>query len=162
MAPAPAEAACTSGETTPKSAAAATARSTPERMGAWCGGVVMFACASAARRGAGAPIATLAPRRYDASRTESTMPGKKVRFSAYIQSIRGGGGYVVVPDEVAERAGLRFRDRVRGVVAGEPYRASLAKYSGEFHVAVLKSAMIAAGLSPGDEVPLTIERDAEP
>src|SRR5690349_12838071 len=35
MAPAPAEADCTAGDTTPKSAAAEAASSTPDRMGAW-------------------------------------------------------------------------------------------------------------------------------
>ena len=84
------------------------------------------------------------------------------RFKARIEPIRGGGHYVVVPDEVAARAGVAFRMRVRGTMAGQPYRASLARYSGAYHVAVLTAAMKAARARAGDVVVMTLERDDEP
>lgn len=84
------------------------------------------------------------------------------RFRAKLTPIRGGGHYVVVPPEVAEAAGLRYGVRVRGTVDGAPYRSSLMKYSGVFHMGVHKATIAAAGAASGGEVDVRIEIDDEP
>ena len=84
------------------------------------------------------------------------------RFRAKLTAIRGGGHHVVVPPEVAEAAGLRYGARVRGTVDGAPYRSSLMKSSGVFHLGVHKATIAAAGAASGDEVDVRIELDDEP
>jgi hypothetical protein len=73
-----------------------------------------------------------------------------------------GGCFVAVPAEVAEAAGLEYKDRVRGTVNGARYRSSLMKYSGVFHMGVHKATLAAAGVGVGDDVVVAIERDPEP
>src|SRR5712692_5998731 len=90
------------------------------------------------------------------------MNNQNSRFKGRIQPIKGGGHYVVVPASVAEAAGLEYRMRVRGTVAGKRYRSSLMKYSGLFHMGVHKATLAAAGLKAGDVVEIEIERDDEP
>jgi hypothetical protein len=85
-----------------------------------------------------------------------------VRFRAKIEPIRGGGHYVVVPEKTAEKAGLVYRARVRGSVAGAPFRSSLMKYSGLFHMGVHKATLVAAGVAAGDSVTIGVELDTEP
>lgn len=84
------------------------------------------------------------------------------RFRAKLTPIRGGGHFVVVPPEVAAAAGLRYGARVRGTVDGAPYRSSLMKYSGVFHMGVHKATIAEAGATSGDEVDVRIEIDDEP
>jgi hypothetical protein len=84
------------------------------------------------------------------------------KFRAKIESIKGGGHYVLVPDDVAEKAKLAYRARVRGTLAGAPYRSSLMKYSGKYHMGVHKATLAAAGKQAGDTVAIAIELDHEP
>jgi bifunctional DNA-binding transcriptional regulator/antitoxin component of YhaV-PrlF toxin-antitoxin module len=84
------------------------------------------------------------------------------RFRAKLEPVSHGGHYVVVPHEVAEAAGLRTKARVRGTVDGVPYRSSLMKYSGVFHMGVHKATLAKAGVEPGARVEVTIEIDDEP
>jgi len=84
------------------------------------------------------------------------------RFRAKIEPVKGGGHYVIVPEEVAAEAGLAYRARVRGRLAGAPYRSSLMKYSGRYHLGVHKATLAAAGVAAGDTVALTIELDDAP
>ncbi len=73
-----------------------------------------------------------------------------------------GGQYVEVPARIATAAGLRYAMRVRGTVNGAPYRSSLMKYSGVFHLGLHKAALAEAGVRPGARVTVTIERDPAP
>jgi hypothetical protein len=84
------------------------------------------------------------------------------RFRATLEPVPHGGCFVAVPAEVAEAAGLKYGDRVRGTVNGARYRSSLMKYSGVFHMGVHKATRAEAGASKGDAVAVTIERDPDP
>ena len=84
------------------------------------------------------------------------------KFRARIESIKGGGHYVVVPANVAEKAKLKYGARVRGTVAGAPYRSSLMKYSGTFHLGVHKATMKAADVEAGAMVAIELELDDQP
>jgi hypothetical protein len=70
--------------------------------------------------------------------------------------------FVVVPAKSAEGAGLVYGARVRGTVNGVPYRSSLMKYSGVFHMGVHKATLAKAKVGEGDRVEVTIELDDEP
>ncbi len=83
-------------------------------------------------------------------------------FTAKIEPVPHGGLYVVVPAKVAATAELAHGARVRGTVNGVAYRSSLMKYSGIFHLGVHKSTVVAAGVSAGTRVRVTIELDDEP
>lgn len=84
------------------------------------------------------------------------------RFKAKLEPIRGGGHYVIVPPAIAEAAGLKYGVRVRGTVNGAPYRSSLMKYSGVFHMGVHKAMMAAAGVGSGETVDVQIDIDDQP
>jgi hypothetical protein len=84
------------------------------------------------------------------------------RFTARLEPVPHGGLYVVVPSEVAAKARLAHGARVRGAVNGAPYRSSLMKYSGVFHLGIHKAAAQRAGVARGDRVEVTIELDDEP
>ena len=84
------------------------------------------------------------------------------KFRARIEPVRGGGHYVIVPDDVAAKAGLAYRARVRGTLGGAAYRSSLMKYSGRYHLGVHKATLAAAGVAAGDTVAITVELDDEP
>ena len=61
------------------------------------------------------------------------------RFKAKLEPVPHGGHFVVVPPAKAEAAGLKYGARVRGTVNGAPFRSSLMKYSGIFHMGVHKA-----------------------
>lgn len=84
------------------------------------------------------------------------------RFRGTLEPVSHGGHYVVVPEKVAAAAKLRYGARVRGTVDGAPYRSSLMKYGGVFHLGVHKATIAAAGAKLGDRVEVTIELDDEP
>lgn len=88
------------------------------------------------------------------------MPMK--RFRAKLEPVPHGGQYVVVPEKIAAGAGLEYGVRVRGTVNGAPYRSSLMKYSGVFHMGVHKATLARAGAAGGDRVDVTIEIDDQP
>lgn len=90
------------------------------------------------------------------------QPCMSVAFRARLQPVPHGGQYVAVPAAVAERAGLAHAARVRGTVEGVPYRSSLMKYSGVFHLGLPKASLAQAGVKPGAQVAVTLERDQEP
>ena len=84
----------------------------------------------------------------------------KIRsFSAVLEPVSHGGHFVVVPEDVADAAGVKYNDRVRGEVNGVPYRSSLAKYSGVFHLGLPKASLGRA--KDGERVEVTIELDEE-
>jgi hypothetical protein len=84
------------------------------------------------------------------------------RFRAKLEPVPHGGQFVVVPDEIAAAEGLKYGARVRGTVNRAPYRSSLMKYSGVFHLGIPKATLALAGAGSGDLVRITIELDDEP
>lgn len=84
------------------------------------------------------------------------------KFRAKLEPVPHGGQYVVVPAKIAEQAGLAHGARVRGTVRGVPYRSSLMKYSGIFHLGVHKAVLAEAGAEFGQRIELTLERDDQP
>ncbi|NUO48030.1 MAG: DUF1905 domain-containing protein [Polyangiaceae bacterium] len=84
------------------------------------------------------------------------------KFKAKLEPVSHGGHYVVVPEKTAEAAGLTYGVRVRGTLNGTPYRSSLMKYGGIFHMGVHKATLEKAGVGPGDRVDVAIEIDDEP
>ena len=85
-----------------------------------------------------------------------------VEFSSKVESARSGGHVVAVPDGVATAIGAKHMMRVKGTLAGAPYRSNVAKMGGRLILGVHKSTLAAAGKDTGDEVTLTIEPDTEP
>ena len=83
-------------------------------------------------------------------------------FRARLEPVPHGGCYVLVPQEVADAAGLKYNDRVRGTINGAAYRSSLMKYSGVFHMGVHKATLAKADVRHGDDVDITIARDTAP
>jgi hypothetical protein len=84
------------------------------------------------------------------------------RFKARLEPVPHGGHFVVVPEKTAAAAGLVYGARVRGTVNGVPYRSSLMKYSGVFHMGVHKATLAEAGVGGGDRVDVTVEIDDQP
>lgn len=87
---------------------------------------------------------------------------RAARFRAKLEPVPHGGQFVIVPAKIAEGAGVAYKDRVRGTVNGAPYRSSLMKYSGVFHLGIHKAALAEADVKPGARVEITLERDDEP
>lgn len=85
-----------------------------------------------------------------------------VKFEAKLEPVPHGGQFVVVPAEVAARAGIAHGCRVRGTVNGAPVRSSVMKYSGVLHLGVHKATLAKAGATEGDVVAVAIELDDEP
>jgi hypothetical protein len=85
-----------------------------------------------------------------------------IEFTARVEPARGGGHVVAVPDGVAAAIGAKHMMRVKGTLAGAPYRSNTAKIGGRLILGVHKSTLVAAGKDTGDEVALTIEPDTEP
>jgi fatty acid/phospholipid biosynthesis enzyme len=82
-------------------------------------------------------------------------------FSAVIESARGGGHYVLVPDEIASAIAAKHMMRVKGMLSGAPYRSNIAKMGGRLILGVHKATLKAAGKDTGEDVVVTIEIDAE-
>ena len=83
-------------------------------------------------------------------------------FRATIEPARGGGHFVVVPDDVAAAIEAKHMMRVRGTLAGTPYRSNLAKMGGRLILGVHKATLAAAGKDTGEDVEITIEVDGDP
>lgn len=82
-------------------------------------------------------------------------------FSGPIEPAPGGGAYVRLPKDVA--AWFPSRARVTGTVNGVPYRSNLMpKGGGVLCLGVHKATREAAGVTYGDVVTVTIERDDAP
>ena len=83
-------------------------------------------------------------------------------FIAVVEAAGRGGHVVAVPDDVAADVGGKHMLRVKGTLAGAPYRSNLAKMGGRLILGVHKATLQAAGKDTGDEVEITIEGDAGP
>lgn len=69
---------------------------------------------------------------------------------------------MAVPESIAEAIEAKHMMRVRGTLAGAPYRSNLAKMGGQLVLGVHRATLAAAGKATGDEVELTIEADPVP
>jgi hypothetical protein len=92
-----------------------------------------------------------------------------VEFTGTIEQARpggrgsGGGALVRLPDDVAASFGTRGQVRVKGSVNGVAYRSNLMPLGGgAYCLGVHKATREAAGVTFGDAVTVTIERDDEP
>jgi bacteriocin resistance YdeI/OmpD-like protein/uncharacterized protein DUF1905 len=83
-------------------------------------------------------------------------------FRAKVESARGGGHVVEVDAASAAAIGAKHRTRVRGTMAGAPYRSNLVSMDGRLLLGVHKATLLAAGVSAGDRVDVTISLDDEP
>lgn len=84
------------------------------------------------------------------------------KFKAKLEPVPHGGHYVAVPAKVAEAASIAHASRVRGTVNGVPFRSSVMKYSGIFHMGVHKATLAKAGVKGGDRIEVAVELDTEP
>jgi bifunctional DNA-binding transcriptional regulator/antitoxin component of YhaV-PrlF toxin-antitoxin module len=82
-----------------------------------------------------------------------------VTFKALIEDAGGGGAYVRIPFDVEKEFGKK-RLPVQSWIDGEPYRSTLVRMGGPFHIlAVLKEIRQKLGKNVGDEVEIVIEED---
>jgi len=72
----------------------------------------------------------------------------------------GTGTFVVVPRKVNEELGLKGRPKIEAVIAGHPYRGSLAPVGdGTFALGVLKAIQQSAGVKRGDTITVELALD---
>jgi hypothetical protein len=83
-------------------------------------------------------------------------------FRAKVESARGGGHVVEVDAASAAAIGAKHRTRVRGTLAGAPYRSNLVSMGGRLLLGVHKATLVAGEVSAGDRVDVTIALDGEP
>jgi len=85
------------------------------------------------------------------------------RFSSELEAGRGGGAFVVLPQEVLAALGGGSRFRVTGSLNGVGFDSStMAMGAGRVCLGVHKATRQAAGVGIGDAVELEIERDERP
>jgi hypothetical protein len=85
------------------------------------------------------------------------------RFRALIE--RGEGREVCAihfPFDVEQTFGARGHVPVRGTLNGAPFRASIFKMHGRHFMVVNRRLREASGVTGGETVPVTVERDTEP
>ena len=83
-------------------------------------------------------------------------------FTAVVEPAGRGGHFVAIPDGAAAAIGGKHLLRVKGTLAGAPYRSNLAKMGGRLILGVHKATLAAAGKDTGDEVIITVEVDPDP
>jgi Bacteriocin-protection, YdeI or OmpD-Associated/Domain of unknown function (DUF1905) len=86
----------------------------------------------------------------------------RVRFTGELRSMRGGGHAIEVDPELMASIGAKSRRRVRGSIAGTPYRSNLVSMGGTLLLGVHKATVKAAGSSIGDALDVTMSLDTEP
>ena len=97
--------------------------------------------------------------------TKKTVEKSPVkRFRALVNRKEGGDVCSIdIPFDVEKTFGARGRVPVRGTLNGAPFRSSVFRMGGDCHFMVVNRQMReAAGVSGGETVPVTLERDTEP
>lgn len=98
-----------------------------------------------------------------AAKKQAAGAGKPRRFRVRLEKADSmDATRVVVPFEVEKVFGTRARVPVRGTINGTPYRGSLFPMGGRHFMVVNRRLRAAAGLSGGETVTVTMERDTEP
>jgi hypothetical protein len=85
-----------------------------------------------------------------------------VTFSGELLAMRGGGHGVSLDPAVAAEIGAKHRSRVKGTLAGAPFRSNLVSMGGGLLLGVHKATVRAAGAAIGDTVKIVMEADADP
>jgi hypothetical protein len=80
------------------------------------------------------------------------------RFTGTLEAGRGGGAAVAVPFDAGAAFG-EARAPVRGSVNGTAFRTRLMVYGGVTYLGLTKAVREAAGIAPGDDVEVLLERD---
>ena len=98
-----------------------------------------------------------------ASKAGESKPTVK-RFRALVKREEGSEVCAIdIPFDVEKTFGSRGRVPVRGALHGAPYRGSVFRMGGDCHFMVVNRKLrVAAGVSGGETVPVTMERDDEP
>ncbi len=92
----------------------------------------------------------------------SAKPSVK-RFRALVERDEGSAVCAIhFPFDVEQTFGARGRVPVRGTLNGAPFRASIFKMHGRHFMVVNRKLREAAGVTGGETVPVTVERDDEP
>lgn len=85
------------------------------------------------------------------------------RFTAVLEAGRGGGAFVVLPDDVLAALGGGSRFRVRGSLGDVAFESStMAMGGGRVCLGVHKATRHSAGVDIGDDVVVEVERDDRP
>ena len=85
-----------------------------------------------------------------------------VTWSGELLAMHGGGHAVAVGPDVAAKIGAKHRSRVKGTLAGVPFRSNLVSMGGGLLLGVHKATVQAAGVAVGDSVKVVMEPDADP
>ncbi|HJQ35351.1 MAG TPA: YdeI/OmpD-associated family protein [Pyrinomonadaceae bacterium] len=95
-------------------------------------------------------------------KTSAKSPVK--RFRALVERKEGGEVCSIqIPFDVEKTFGGRGRVPVCGTINGAPFRSSVFRMGGDCHFMVVNRQMReAAGVSGGETVPITMERDDAP
>ncbi|MFC0627380.1 YdeI/OmpD-associated family protein [Kribbella deserti] len=81
-------------------------------------------------------------------------------FEGTIEAGAGGGAFVAVPPAVIDALGGGGRIPVRATFDGLPYSGSIVSMGGGKCLGLLKQLRTELGKGPGDQVTVTVERDA--
>jgi hypothetical protein len=112
--------------------------------------------AKAATKKAGAKAARAASKKAAAK-----SPVK--RFRALVErGERSAACAIHFPFDVEQTFGARGRVSVRGTLNGAPFRSSIFKMGGRHFMVINRKLREASGVSGGETVPVTVERDTEP
>lgn len=85
------------------------------------------------------------------------------RFRALVERREGGEVCSIhFPFDVEKTFGARGHVPVRGTLNGAPFRSSIFKMGGRHFMVVNRKLRAASGVSGGETVPVTLERDTEP
>jgi hypothetical protein len=98
------------------------------------------------------------------SAAKSPTKSSVKRFRALVRRDEGSEVCAIdIPFDVEKTYGARGRVPVRGTLNGAPFRSSLFRMGGDCHFMVVNRQMReASGVSGGETVPVTMERDTEP
>jgi hypothetical protein len=85
------------------------------------------------------------------------------RFVGVLQAARGGGAFVLLPDDVLMAVGGGSRFRVLGAIGGVEFESStMPTGSGQVCLGVHRATRQAAAIDIGDDVVVEVERDDRP
>src|SRR5690348_11572475 len=94
--------------------------------------------------------------------TNASPAGEPLTFRAVIQQSGKTATGIPVPAEIVERLGAGKRPAVQVTLQGYTYRSTVAPLGGAFMLPVSAEHRAGAGVAAGDEVEVTIVRDAAP
>ena len=117
----------------------------------------------AAATKATAKAAKKAAKKGGAAAAKAGVKSPVKRFRALVERKEGSAVCSIhFPFDVEKTFGTRGHVPVRGTLNGAPFRSSIFKMGGRHFMVVNRRLRAAAGVSGGETVPVTLERDAEP